>query len=184
MTDSVSTRRSFFVAAGLLAGAAVVGSQLLAEPGVLDPTVFLQTYDDAWALHDAHALAMLHAEDVLVVNRFGSLVEGRAELEKVMAFLHGPEGPFHTVSFPRQEVLLSRMLNSDMATLHAGWKNPVMGPGDQLAHGSQTPWIDMISTYLLARKESSGTGQNWKIVQHDLHSVDPIKFPFKTKWNT
>jgi hypothetical protein len=59
-----------------------------------------------------------------------------------------------------------------------------MGPGDQLAHGSQTPWIDMISTYLLARKESSGTGQNWKIVQHDLHSVDPIKFPFKTKWNT
>jgi hypothetical protein len=112
------------------------------------------------------------------VNRFGSMVEGRAELEKVMLFLHGPGGPFQTVSFPRQEALLSRMLNSDMATLHAKWKNPTMGPGDQLAHGDQTAWVDLISTYLLARK-----GKTWEVVQHDLHSVDPIKFPFKTRWN-
>jgi hypothetical protein len=71
------------------------------------------------------------------------------------------------------------MLNTDMATLHAKWKNPTMGPGDQLAHGSQTNWVDLISTYLLVRN-----GQNWQIAQHDLHSIDPIKFPFKTKWNT
>ena len=121
---------------------------------------------------------MLHAEDVLVVNRFGSMLEGRAELERAMQFLHGPGGPFHTVTFPRQELLVNRMLNSDMATLHASWKNPTMGPGDQLAHGSQTPWVDLLSTYLLTRRS-----ETWRIAQHDLHSVDPIKFPFETKWN-
>ena len=152
-------------------------SPVAATPAT-DPALFLATYDDAWASHDAHALAMLHAEDVLVVNRFGSMVEGRAELEKVMSFLHGPDGPFHTLSFPRQELLVSRMLDSSMATLHARWKNPTMGPGDQLAHG-QSSWIDLISTYLLVR-----SGQSWQIVQHDLHSVDAIKLPFKTKWNS
>jgi ketosteroid isomerase-like protein len=179
MTASVSSRRSFFLSAGLLAGAAVVTSHLIAQPPATDPGLFLQTYDEAWGRHDPHALALLHAEDVLVVNRFGSMVEGRAELEKVMAFLHGPEGPFHTVSFPRQELLVSRILNPYMATLHAKWKNPTMGHGDQLAHGSQMQWVDLISTYLLVRN-----GQTWQIVQHDLHSVDLIKFPFKTKWNT
>lgn len=178
MTPSVTTRRTFFVAAGFFAGAAAVSSHLIAQPPSAALATFLQTYDEAWASHDAHAIAMLHAEDVLVINRFGSMVEGRAELEKVMAFLHGQGGPFRTVKFPRQEALVSRMLNSDMATLHARWKNPTMGPGDQLAHGSQTPWVDLISTYLLTRKSKS-----WQIVQHDLHSVDPIKFPFKTKWN-
>ncbi|WP_396272565.1 hypothetical protein [Granulicella arctica] len=122
---------------------------------------------------------MLHAEDVLVVNRFGSMVEGREELERVMAFLHGPGGPFHSVSFPPQQLLVSRILNSDMITRHAKWKSLTMGLGDQLAHGSQSPWLDMVSTYLLARN-----GRAWQIVQHDLHSVDPIDFPLKTKWNT
>jgi uncharacterized protein (TIGR02246 family) len=175
---TTSTRRSFFMSAGLLSGAAAVAPRLIAQPSTPNPALFLQTYDDAWASHDPHALAMLHAEDVLVVNRFGSMLEGRAELEKAMAFLHGPGGPFHTVTFPRQQLVVSRILNPTVATLHAKWKNPTMGPGDQLAHDSQTPWVDLLSTYLLGRH-----GQTWRIVQHDLHSVDPIKFPFKTKWN-
>ena len=178
MTTSVRTRRSFFISAGLLAGAAAVTSRTIAQRHALDPSGFLQTYDDAWASHDPHALAALHAEDVLVVNRFGSMLEGRTELEQAMAFLHGPGGPFHNVIFPRQQLVVSRILNATMATLHAKWKNPTMGPGDQLATGSQTQWVDMLSTYLLARD-----GQTWQIVQHDLHSIDPIKFPFKTKWN-
>jgi len=97
MAASVSTRRSFFRSAGLLAGAAAVTSRLIGQRPETDPALFLQTYDDAWARHDSRALAMLHADDVLVVNRFGSMVEGRRELEKVMGFLHGPGGPFHTV---------------------------------------------------------------------------------------
>jgi uncharacterized protein (TIGR02246 family) len=178
MTTSPSTRRSFFISAGLLAGAAAVSSQLIAKPTSADLIQFLQSYDNAWANHDPHALAMLHAEDVLVVNRFGSMLEGRVELEQAMGFLHGPGGPFHAVTFPRQQLIASRILNPNMATLHVKWKNPAMGPGDQLAHGSQTPWVDMLSTYLLGRN-----GKTWQLVQHDLHSVDPIKFPFKTKWN-
>ncbi len=178
MTTSVSNRRSFFLSAASLAGAAAVSSTLIAQPTPTNPTAFLRTYDEAWASHDPQAIAMLHAEDVLVVNRFGSMLEGRAELEQAMHFLHGPGGPFHTVTFPRQELLVSRMLNAEMATLHASWKNPTMGPGDQLAHGSQTPWVDLLSTYLLTRH-----GETWQIAQHDLHSVDAIKFPFKTKWN-
>jgi hypothetical protein len=106
------------------------------------------------------------------------MLEGRAEIEQAMQFLHGPGGPFHTIAFPRQQLLVGRILKPGMATLHARWKNPVMGPGDQLAHGSQTQWVDLLSTYLLDRQ-----GGNWQIVQHDLHSIDPIKFPFKTKWN-
>jgi hypothetical protein len=156
MTASISSRRSIFVSAGHLAGAAAGTSHLIAQYPATHPALFLQTYDDAWGSHDPHALVMLHAEDVLVVNRFGSMVEGRAELGKVMAFLHGPEGPFHTISFPRQELLVSRILNTNMVTLHAKWKNPTMGPGDRLAHGSQTQWVDLISTYLLVRK-----GQTW-----------------------
>ena len=178
MSASIFTRRSFVVAAGLLTGAAAFSSRLTAQPAPADLATFLRIYDDAWASHDPHALAILHSEDVLVVNRFGSLLEGRAELEQAMQFLHGPGGPFHTISFPRQQLLVSRMLNTNMATLHTKWKNPAMGPGDQPAHGSQTPWVDLLSTYLLARH-----GNTWQIVQHDLHSVDPIKFPFKTKWN-
>ncbi len=178
MTLSVSSRRSFFAAASLVTGAAALSSHLFAQPPAADLALFLQTYDQAWSSHDPHALAMLHTEDVLVVNRFGSLLEGRAELETAMTFLHGPGGPFHTLSFPRQELLLSRILNPGMATLHARWTNPAMGDGDRLAHSTQTPWVNLISTYLLTRN-----GQSWQILQHDLHSVDSIKFPFKTKWN-
>ena len=178
MTSSVSNRRSFLLSAASLAGAAAISSNLIAQSAPTSLTAFLRVYDDAWASHDPLAIAMLHSEDVLVVNRFGSMLEGRAEVQTAMQFLHMPGGPFHTVTFPRQELLVSRMLNGNMATVHARWKNPTMGPGDQLAHVSQTPWVDMLSTYLLARQ-----GETWQIVQHDLHSVDPIKFPFKTKWN-
>jgi hypothetical protein len=180
VTKLLTTRRSFLAAAGLLTGATLVRSTLVAQRPVVDLASFLTAYDDAWARHDPHALATLHTKDVLVVNRFGSMVEGRDELERVLAFLHGPGGPFQRIDFPRQQLLVSRMLSNDMATLHASWKNPVMGPGDQVAHpGEQEPWVDMISTYLLAHK-----GEGWQIVQHDLHSVDPIRFPFKTKWNS
>jgi uncharacterized protein (TIGR02246 family) len=178
MTTSVSNRRSFFLSAVSLAGAVAVSSTLIAQPTPTNLTAFLQTYDEAWASHDPQAIAMLHAEDVLVVNRFGSMLEGRPELETAMQFLHGPGGPFHTVGFPRQQILLGRILDPNMATIHASWKNPTMGPGDQLAHGGQTPWVDLLSTYLLTRR-----GETWQIAQHDLHSVDLIKFPFKTKWN-
>ncbi len=55
-----------------------------------------------------------------------------------------------------------------------------MGPGDQLANpGQQTQWVDLITTYLLRRQ-----GQGWQLLQHDLHSVDSIKLPFPTKWNS
>ena len=178
MFAPVSNRRLFLLSAASLAGAAAVSSNLIAQPASTTLTAFLKTYDEAWASHYPLAIAMLHSEDVLVVNRFGSMLEGRAELQTAMQFLHGPGGPFHTITFPRQEMLVSRMLNSNMATLHARWKNPTMAPGDQLAHDSQTPWVDMLSTYLLVRH-----GDTWQIVQHDLHSVDPIKFPFRTKWN-
>ena len=178
MTTSVSNRRSFFLSAAYLAGAAAVSLDLIAQPAPTNLSAFLRIYDSAWASHNPVAIAMLHSEDVLVVNRFGSMLEGRAEVQTAMQFLHGPGGPFHTVTFPSQELVISRMLNNDMATLHARWKNPTMGPGDQLAHGSQTPWVELLSTYLLARQ-----GDTWQIIQHDLHSVDPIKFPFKTKWN-
>ena len=54
-----------------------------------------------------------------------------------------------------------------------------MGTGDQLkSGGADMMWVDMIETYLLAHSAAG-----WQIAQHDLHNVDPIQFPFATKWN-
>ena len=179
MTEAIATRRSFLAAAGSLAGAIVVRSAA-GQPPAADPALFITTFDDAWARHDPHALAMLHAERVVVVNRFGSMLEGRAEVETAMHFLHGPGGPFHDITFPRQRVVLSRLLGSDMAVIHTKWSNPTMGPEDQLArHDGPMRWVDMIATCLVTR-----SGPGWELVQHDLHSVDPTQFPFKTKWNS
>ncbi len=62
MTTSVSNRRSFFLSAASLAGAAAVSSTLIAQPTPTNLTAFLQTYDEAWASHNPQAIAMLHAK--------------------------------------------------------------------------------------------------------------------------
>ena len=54
-----------------------------------------------------------------------------------------------------------------------------MATGDQLKNGGpQMLWVDMVATYLLVRDAGE-----WQLAQHDLHNVDPIQFPFPTKWN-
>ena len=105
MTASVPNRRSFLISAAFLAGAAAVSSLLLAQTAPSHLATFLKIHDDAWARHDPYALAMLHAEDVLVINRFGSMLEGRPELKQAMQFLDGLGGPFHTISSPASNCL-------------------------------------------------------------------------------
>ena len=107
------------------------------------------------------------------------MLEGRKELEKALRFLHDPGGPFHTISFPRQKILTTRRFGANMAAIHTKWRNPEMGAGDQLKNGgTDMPWVDMVATYLLVH-----IAGGWQLAQHDLHNVDPIQFPFATKWN-
>ena len=173
------TRRRFLATSSTAAVLAATSPDLLAVPSAGGPGQFIVAFDDAWARHDAHALAMLHAEVVIVVNRYGSMLEGRAELEKALGFLHGPGGPFNTISFPPQKILTTRSLGATMAAIHTKWRNPEMGTGDQLRNGGpEMKWVDMIATYLLVR-----IAEAWQIKQHDLHNIDAIQFPFATKWN-
>ena len=79
MSALVSNRRSFLLSAAFLAGAAAVSSQLFAQTAPSHLATFLLIYDDGGARHNPYGLAMLHAEDVLVVNPLGSLLEGRPE---------------------------------------------------------------------------------------------------------
>lgn len=173
------TRPKLLAASGTFAALTMHSSDLWATPPAENPKEFIAAFDDAWARHDAHALAMLHAEDVVVVNRYGSMLEGREELEKALRFLHDPGGPFHTISFPRQKILTTRRFGASMAAIHTKWRNPEMGAGDQLKNSrADIPWVDMGATYLLVH-----IGKGWELAQHDLHNVDPIQFPFATKWN-
>lgn len=172
-------RRTFLVASCGFTALAATSPKLPAAYSAADPKDFIVAFDDAWARHDAHALTTLHAEDVVVVNRYGSMLEGRAELEKALHFLHDPGGPFHTLTFPRQKILTTRSLEPNTFAVHTKWRNPPMQAGDQLKNGGvDTPWVDMIATYLLVY-----VSHRWQIIQHDLHNVDPIQFPFATKWN-
>lgn len=179
MTTQNLTRRGFLAASSAAAVLTVTASDLLAGSPAGNPDQFITAFDDAWARHDAHGLSMLHTEDVIVINRYGSMLEGRVELGKALHFLHDPGGPFHDVSFPRQKILTSRSLGANMAAIHTKWRNPEMATGDQLkSSGANMRWVDMVATYLLVH----GTG-GWQLAQHDLHNVDPIQFPFATKWN-
>jgi hypothetical protein len=72
MLNSILTRHLFLRVTGLLTGTPLFASAVLNQPDSAELSSFIETYDDAWARHDAHALAMLHDENVIAVNRFGS----------------------------------------------------------------------------------------------------------------
>jgi len=156
-----------------IASAATTAVFLHAEPDDTTSTVasqFLASWEKAWNNHDARALGELHTLNAVTVNRFGTLVVGRAATEKALGFLHSKEGPFGHSKFPAPKLIEGRRVAPEVIIVHAGWKNPVMHPDGKI---SETEWNDMIVTFVLVRE-----AQVWRTSEVDAHNVEKMNLPF------
>ncbi len=175
MKTSLTSRRGF-----LVSGTALVAAPFLhAEPSV-DPAsdravaeAFLSKWVQAWNHHDAHQLGLLQTADANTVNRFGTLVQGRAAVEKALGFLHNPGGPYHDVTAPPLQLLDVRKLAPNVIVLQASWKSPVMNPDGKLDLARED---DMLVSYTLLKE-----GGDWKATQTDLHNVEKMDLPYSSE---
>jgi ketosteroid isomerase-like protein len=171
MANTTSTRRSFLLTT---IAAATATPTLIAEGFQTDEAeavkTFLRKWDEAWAKHDAMAIAGLHRDDAVTVNRFGTVVRGRADLEKALGFLHGAGGPFHNSVFPPLGLLIQRMVAPGVQVVQAKWQNPVMKPDGKIDPAS---FNDMIVTFVLL-KGASG----WLASEVNLVNVEEMDLPF------
>jgi len=131
---------------------------------------FMTKWDEAWGVHDAHGLALLHTEDAVTVNRYGTLLQGRVATEQALAFLHGETGPFGRSKFPPLKMLALRQIAPDVMVLQTGWKNPVMHPNGK---PDEAQVNEMIVTFVLVK-----IGQEWKASQIDPHNVEKMDLPY------
>jgi len=137
------------------------------QPGAEE---FMKKWDQAWGHHDAEGLGLLHTDDAVTVNRFGTLVEGRGATEKALAFLHSKQGPFGQSKFPPLRMRVLRQLTPDVMVLQVGWQNPVMHPDGRI---DAVQVNEMIVTFVLLK-----TGQGWKASEIDAHNVEKMNLPF------
>ncbi len=133
---------------------------------------FLTKWIEAWNHHDAKRLGLLQTSDANTVNRFGSLVEGRAAVTKALGFLHDPGGPYHDVAAPPLQLIDVRQIAPTVIILQASWKSPVMNPDGKLDLSKED---DMLVSYTLLKE-----GVSWKATQMDLHNVEKMKLPFSS----
>jgi uncharacterized protein (TIGR02246 family) len=145
-------------------------AEIAAADDAADVKLFLRKWDEAWARHDALAIAALHTDDAVTVNRFGTVVRGREDLGKALGFLHGVHGPFHNSVFPPLELLIQRSLAPNVQAIQAKWQNPVMRPDGTIDPASIN---DMIVTFILLR-----TGSAWLASEVNLVNVEKMDLPF------
>ncbi len=172
MTMSSITRRNFLVTGTACAASPVLKSEEPSSSSAARTTAneFLDKWIQAWNHHDAHLLGLLQTTDANTVNRFGTLVEGRAAVEKALGFLHNPGGPFHDVAAPPLHLITVRQIAPTVIVLQASWKNPVMNPDGKLDLAKED---DMLVSYTLLKD-----GGDWKATQMDLHNVEKMDLPF------
>ena len=133
---------------------------------------FLSRWVQAWNHHDAHQLGLLQTSDANTVNRFGTLVQGRAGVEKALGFLHDPGGPYHDVTAPPLKLINVRQIAPTVIILQASWESPVMNPDGKL---DLTKQDYMLVSYTLLKE-----GGDWKATQMDLHNVEKMDLPFSS----
>jgi ketosteroid isomerase-like protein len=154
--------------------AATIATSLLTESSKAEDseavTRFLRKWDEAWAKHDAAAIAALHTDDAVTVNRFGTVVRGNADLVKALGFLHGAQGPFHNSVFPPLKLLIERAIVPNVQIVQAKWQNPVMRPDGTIHPASIN---DMIVTFTLLK-----TGTAWLASEVNLVNVEKMDLPF------
>jgi hypothetical protein len=170
MANSKSTRRTFLMTS---IAAATTATALLAEgptPDLEAVKGFLHQWDVAWAKHDAAAIAALHSDSAVTVNRFGTVVNGKADLLEALGFLDGAHGPFHNSVFPPLELMIERAIAPGVQAVQAKWQNPVMRPDGSIDPASTN---DMIVTFVLLK-----TGAAWLASEVNLVNVEKMDLPF------
>jgi acyl-CoA reductase-like NAD-dependent aldehyde dehydrogenase len=171
MANLTSTRRTFLLTSiATVATAPALAAENIqpAEPEKAES--FLHRWDEAWARHDGIALAALHTEDAVTVNRFGTVVQGRPALEKALGFLHGPGGPFHNSDAPPLELLIQRTIAAGVVVVQAKWQNPVMKPDGKIDPAAIN---DMIVTFVLVPGPLG-----WLASEVNLVNVEKMDLPF------
>ena len=75
-------------------------------------------WDDAWNRHDIKALSALVAEDVRFVNVAGTVLNGRAEFEKLQTRTHAMQFKDSVRIVTRTDV---KFIAPEIAVAHVGW---------------------------------------------------------------
>ena len=174
MTTSSISRRNFLLTGTALAASPVIKGEEPISPAAARATAneFLSKWIQAWNHHDAEQLGLLQTADANTVNRFGTLVEGRAAVEKALGFLHNPGGPYHDVTAPPLQLIDVRQIAPTVIILQASWKSPVMNPDGKLDLAKDN---DMLVSYTLLKKAG-----DWKATQMDLHNVEKMDLPYSS----
>ena len=172
MTTSSISRRNFLVTGTALAASPNLRSEEPTSPAAARVTAneFLSKWEQAWNHHDARQLGLLQTSDANTVNRFGTLVQGRAAVEKALGFLHNPGGPYHAVTAPPLQLIDVRQIAPNVIILQASWKSPVMNPDGKLDLAKDD---DMVVSYTLLKE-----GGDWRATQMDLHNVEKMDLPY------
>jgi uncharacterized protein (TIGR02246 family) len=171
MANSTSTRRTFLtnsIAAVATVPALVAESVQPAESEAVKS--FLHRWDEAWAKHDGIALAALHTEDTVTVNRFGTVLQGRPAVEEALGFLHGPGGPFHNTVAPPLELLIQRTIAVGVIAVQARWQSPVMNPEGKIDPAAIN---DMLATFVLVQGPAG-----WLASEVNMINVEKMDLPF------
>lgn len=134
---------------------------------------FFQRWVTAWNNRDAKALAALHTEDAVTINRYGTLLDGRAEAEEALAFLRGPHGPFGDFVFPPMQIVAARQIAPGVLITQASWSAPELGPDGKTVPNQ---FNEMILSYTLVAQ-----GEGWKVTQIDGHNVEKMDLPFSSE---
>ena len=174
MKPSAISRRNFLVTGTALASIPILRGEEPTNPAAARVTAdeFLSKWEQAWNHHDANQLGLLQTSNANTVNRFGTLVQGRAAVEKALGFLHNPGGPYHDVTAPPLQLLDVRQIAPSVIILQASWKSPVMNPDGKLDLAKQN---DLLVSYTLLKE-----GGDWKATQMDLHNVEKMDLPFSS----
>jgi hypothetical protein len=174
MTTSSISRRNFLVTGTALAASPILKGEEPTGPAATRATAneFLSKWIQAWNHHAADQLGSLQTSDANTVNRFGTLVQGRAAVEKALGFLHNPGGPYHDVTAPPLQLIDARQIAPTVIILQASWESPVMTPDGKLDLSRQD---DMIVSYTLLKQR----GQ-WIATQMDLHNIEKMDLPFSS----
>lgn len=133
-----------------------LGCALAGEPEEAGIRAYLAAWDRAWAAHDAKAIASLHTDDCVTVNRVGRQLEGRAVLEQHLSRL--PDW-FAQRPLPPLKPRVIRFLNASTALAQSEWQNPAAPP-------PSTAMDNMLVTMVLVKR-----GEQWLATQVDLHNV-------------
>ena len=174
MNTLSTSRRSFLATGTALAVAPFLQAELSTSSSAVRAVAedFLGKWVQAWNHHDAHQLGLLQTTDANTVNRFGTLVQGRAAVEKALGFLHDSGGPYHDVTAPPLQLIDVRQIAPNVIILQASWKSPVMNPDGKLDLAKED---DMLVSYTLLKE-----GSAWRVTQTDLHNVEKMDLPYSS----